>query len=47
VRHSDFELLFKTDKAEHGGLNIAFRLREEHIHPNSFSKMNVRLMAQV
>lgn len=47
VRHSDFVRLFNYDKPEQGGMGIAFRLTDEHIHPNSFSKMNVRLMAQV
>lgn len=47
VRHSHFATLFEWDNPKDAGMGVAFRLRHEHIFPNSFSKMNVRLMAQV
>ena len=47
VSHADLILLFNFDKPAQGGMGIAFRLKEDHINPNSFAKMNVRLMAQV
>lgn len=40
-------LLFNYDKPGQGGMGIDFRLTEDHINPNSFSKMNVRLKAQI
>ncbi|XP_032795100.1 uncharacterized protein LOC116931611 [Daphnia magna] len=47
VSHADFILLLDYDTPVQGGMGIAFRLTEEHINPNSFAKMNVRLMAQI
>lgn len=47
VNHSDVILLYNYEKPVRGGMGIAFRLTEDHISPNSFAKMNVRLMAQV
>lgn len=47
ISHADYALLFETDKPEQGGLSIAYKVRHEHIYPNSFSKMNVKLMSQV
>ncbi|KAK4007498.1 hypothetical protein OUZ56_012653 [Daphnia magna] len=47
VRHSHFLTLFEWDNRKDAGMGVAFRLRHEHVFPISFSKMNVRLMAQI
>ncbi|KAK4025001.1 hypothetical protein OUZ56_010507 [Daphnia magna] len=47
VWHSHFVTLFEWDNPKDAGMGVAFRLRHEHVFPNSFSKMNVRFMAQI
>lgn len=46
VSYYDLDLAYKTD-AKNGTMRILHKLKDAHLHPNSFKKMSVKLAAQV